>query len=120
MSGTVVQAEIMTCNACGKPIAIKGVITGKVTAGELEVSFFRCPHCGRRYNTGTTDPMQRELMAEYKNLIERLKVATAKKFRQKEIEKMARRSRRLMENMRARLPELSAAGDRILSGEDGR
>ena len=119
MSGKVVQAGIVMCNACGKPISVTGIKVETMRQGDLEVSFFRCPHCGRRYNTNTTDREQRDLMRQYKALIQWLSRAQAvgKGFRRDEFERRARKSRRLMEKMRQRQKELTPLGDAILNGE---
>lgn len=67
--------------------------------GELEITFFVCPFCGRRYIVAVTDKVLRERIQEYTVLAERNKVCRLS-------ERMQRRVQRLKEANIARSKEL--------------
>ena len=58
------NSSVILCDFCEKRISIRGIHLEGITQGEYSVSYFSCPHCGKRYHVGTTDERQRALILE--------------------------------------------------------
>lgn len=80
----------VVCNACFEMFTIEKEHLEVAKAEDLEVQYFSCPHCGKKYIALVTDSEMRRLIATTKEISMRLKLSHAKRFRSKEIRKYER------------------------------
>lgn len=105
------------CNKCGK-----GFYTGEdnlsiIKKDDLTVQYFSCPYCEERYHVFTADAQMQALIEQRKAVQLKIKAAFAKKFREKTIRKYEKELDQIKRQQKKLLPELKAAGEKILKGE---
>lgn len=116
-TGKRIDTGIMTCDFCRRPIAIAGIKIKEEQFGEYQVKFFSCPHCGHRFNSGTFDNKQRELIKEQQKNKSLMVIGRKKKWRAGKIEEHRRKMLEATDTARERNKFLAPIGDRLLNGE---
>ena len=116
MSDLIIRMDAVKCNECGRIFSVREAGLRGYAEGELHVRFFACPHCGKLYNAGTTDGVQRELLKKRGMLARQLQRAKTEDA----AARLSKLWRETGEKMEARRTELTERGDRLLSVRRGR
>lgn len=111
--------SVVRCDECGKRISLEGITLKTITQGEYQTSYFSCVHCGASYQITTTDPLQRQLITEYKRIPEKIRLARERKFRPETIRQYERRRDALEKKIRGRVAGLREIGERMLNDSGG-
>lgn len=109
------NSSVILCDFCEKRISIRGIHLEGITQGEYSVSYFSCPHCGKRFHVGTTDERQRALILERDKSMRQTTAAIKNHFREKTIRAHRRQTEKLEKKIRSRAPELKEIGMKILA-----
>lgn len=105
------------CNKCGYSFDLEDARCGTIEKGDLLVQYFCCPNCRKKYHAFTSDARMRALVEQRKAVQLKIKAAFAKKFPEKTIRKYEKELDQIKRQQKKLLPELKAAGERILKGE---
>jgi transposase-like protein len=105
---------IVECNQCGKRMSARGLRLRRVEQGELQVSYFVCPHCGWKYQVTTTDQTQRKLIMKLKTLMTERDLGRENNFREKTVKRFEREAKKVQAKMEERKEGLRQAGEAIL------
>lgn len=82
--------NVVVCNECSKQFIVEKDHFNIARAEDLEIHYFSCPYCGRKYIVMVTDTEMRELIATVVETSKKLRLAHAKRFRTEEIRKYER------------------------------
>lgn len=108
------------CNCCGKDISLRGISVETVQDGELQVQFFFCPHCGKKYLIVATDNELRQTMKRRDDLMKKAALFRRNGFREKSVEKFKREINRLSKDIERQAAALRKSGEMLLEeGTDG-
>lgn len=116
--GRSINTDMMACDSCGKRVAVKGIRVREFQAGEYQVCFFSCPHCGHKFLASATDEEQRDRLAHIRQARRKVQIAVKKHYRKQTISKLRQEMLRLTDEARARNGFLSQVGNRLLAGEE--
>lgn len=105
------------CNKCGKGFYTDDDTLHTIKKDGLTVQYFSCPYCEGRYHVFTTDARMQALIEQRKAVQLKIKAAFAKKFREKAIRKYEKELDQIKRQQKKLMPELKAAGEKILKGE---
>lgn len=111
--------QVVTCNACQKMFNVepKDIVTTR--DGDLEVQYFSCQWCFKKYLVLATDGEMRDLIAQYKQVAMKMRAAHLGKFREKEIRKYERELAEIKKKQEQKLPELKRLGLECLERSAG-
>lgn len=90
-----------TCNSCGARFDVSPLTIKTVTADGLEIKYFVCPECGRKYTVLATDQTLRRLIDRRAALRKAIAQAHKHNFRSKTIKRY--------EKVKEQQPALAAA-----------
>ena len=114
---------VFKCDACEKDFDYSKETIEKMTEGEYEVQYLRCPHCGKKYHVLTIDSKMRALVNERRKIANKLRVFKYKMSKgihvhQKAVTKLQKEDRRLKNEQMKMLSELKKIGTEILAKAD--
>ncbi len=109
----------VTCNYCNEMFLVdrKDVMTQ--TDGDLEIQYFACPKCHRKFLVLATDPEMRELIAHRQKVATKIKMAKVAKARPKVFKQLARELELVENAQKRKLPEMKRLGWAALDKEEG-
>ena len=89
------------CDACGCafPLDFETRVDG-----EIETTFFRCPHCGKVYVVSVTDEAMRKNIREYLQLYTRSQKKRLSERTQKRLQKLKASNVKRCEELKKRYP----------------
>ena len=64
----------MRCGDCGSMVEFQPLYRRE---GKLELTFLRCPECGREYLSAVTDPALRRSIEQYKEMLKTIREGNA-------------------------------------------
>lgn len=105
------------CDRCKRSIGIGGIMVQNLRAGEYEVSFFCCPHCGQKYLINTTDLEQRQLFREQRKQRENIRAGRAKNFKMKVLQRYAKTAEKAKCRAKQRSADLNQIGAALIEGK---
>ena len=101
------------CDNCLDEVEIEPGSIQTVTLDDLEIQYFSCPSCGKKYVILASNDEMKRLIAERRKLTEKIRIAHAKKFRKDTIQNLVRqqsaiikKQKRLFDDLKARASEL--------------
>lgn len=109
--------NMIDCDNCKASLVLDDSYMGILKKGDFVVKYIFCPVCGAKYQAFTTDTEMRQLIEQRKAVQLKIKAAFAKKFREKTIRKYEKELDQIKRQQKKLLPELKAAGEKILKGE---
>ena len=104
------------CNECGAQFVIDDSRIGSIKEGDLEVQYISRPSCGAKYLSFATDSRMRELVRQRKAVQTKIKVARAKRFKERTFKKYMKEYEEIKKAQEEMFPELKARGEKILQG----
>ncbi|HID0883030.1 TPA: transglycosylase [Clostridium botulinum] len=84
---------LVSCNKCNKDFEIE--IKTKYYY-KLEIQYFICPHCGKKYTYAVIDDYIREKRKELNNIKEKVRQCTE----EKEVNKLIKEEQKIIRNMK--------------------
>ncbi|APH22607.1 putative phage transglycosylase [Clostridium botulinum] len=84
---------MVSCNKCNKDFEIE--IKTKYYY-KLEIQYFICPHCGKKYTYAVIDDYIREKRKELNNIKEKVRQCTE----EKEVNKLIKEEQKIIRNMK--------------------
>lgn len=111
--------QAVTCNNCREMFVVENNNISTMMDGNLEVQYFSCPKCGKKYLVLATDGEMRELIARYKKIAMRLRIAHKSKSRSATIRKYERELEAVKKSQMKKLPELKRLGQEVLERSCG-
>lgn len=109
--------QLVLCDACKRSIGIGGIMIQNLRVGEYEVSFFCCPHCGRKYLINTTDTEQRRLIGEQRVQRDKIRAGRAKSFKMKTIRRYMKAAEKAKRQAEQRAGDLNQIGAALIEGK---
>ncbi|MDO5784709.1 MAG: hypothetical protein Q4P20_06570 [Eubacteriales bacterium] len=109
--------NMILCDNCKRSIAIGGLMIQSFRAGEYEISFFQCPHCGTKYQINTTDNEQRELLRQQRVQRDKIRAGRAKNFKMKTLRRYAKAAEKAKRQAEQRAGDLNQIGAALLEGK---
>lgn len=108
----------LICDSCKTEFNVDDERLLKVTEGDIEVQYFECPECKRKYIVITTNEKMRELVEKRSLLTAQIRLARAKHFRTSTINGYLKKYQKLKEEQLRLSTELAPIGKKILFGEN--
>lgn len=107
----------VTCNYCNEMFLVdrKDVVTK--TDGDLEIQYFACPKCHRKFLVMATDPEMRKLIAMRQQIATQIKMARVAKAGPKTFQRLARELELVAQAQKRKLPEMKRRGWAALTKE---
>lgn len=106
------------CVGCKQTVYVTLSDFRHVEDGDIHIDYLICPRCGKKYVCFASDVPMRELVTRRGAIREKLKVARAKKFREKTIESYIRENDRIKAEQKKMLPALMERANAVLADED--
>lgn len=110
--------SMIMCDACKNKIASEGIQFKKMEAGEFEVKYFCCPHCGKEYFVSCTDEEQRMRNLKLLQMRRKKTLGIQKKFKKSTLDKYDRQAKKIAKKNRTHNIFLRRVGKRLLAGDD--
>lgn len=108
----------LVCDSCKTEFNVDDEKLLKVTEGDIEVQYFECPKCERKYIVFTTNERMRELVEKRRLLAAQIILARSKRFRPSTINGYLKKMQKLKEEQLKLRTELAPIGQKILFGEN--
>lgn len=108
----------LICDSCKTEFNVDDEKLLKVTEGDIEVQYFECPECKRKYIVITTNEKMRDLVQKRSLLTAQIRLARAKRFRTSTINGYLKKYQKLKEEQLRLSTELAPIGQKILFGEN--
>lgn len=102
------------CNKCKENFSVERHDIRTVYRDDITVEYFCCPKCGRLYHVLTTDAEMRNLIGERMRLMQSVRLARAKRFREKAIKKLLVEIDKIKAKQETHYQELKPIGKKIL------
>ncbi len=111
--------QAVVCNACREMFVVeqKDIVT--MTDGDLEIQYFSCPKCHKKYLVLAADEEMRGLIEQYKKVAAKFKAAHIGRFRAAEIRKLERELAEIKSKQMKKRPELDRLGRECLERSFG-
>lgn len=103
-----------TCNNCLDEFEIEAGSIQTVNIEDVEIQYFTCPSCGKKYLILAIDEEMKRLIADREELQKRIKAARLGKFREKTIRRLLGEQDKIMKRQKKLLPELKRRGEELL------
>ena len=103
------------CNKCKENFSVEKHDIRTIHSGDIDVEYFCCPKCGRIYHVLTTDAEMRKLICERMRLAQSVRLARAKRFREKAIKKLLVEIDKIKAKQETHYQELKPIGKKILA-----
>lgn len=110
----------VTCNACGKDFEIREDSICSVSPGEITVRYYSCPECGCKYQILTSDEEMRKLIVERQQLVQKIAIGRAHKFRSSVMQRYIWEEQKLAYRLKKKRKALKDIGEKILQESDGK
>lgn len=106
--------QAIVCDFCNETFTLepKGIET--TTVGDLEIQYFTCPKCHRKFLVLATDPEMRELIARRQEIAAKIKVARVAKARPKSFKRLTKELDAVVKAQERKLAELKRLGRKAL------
>lgn len=111
--------QAIVCNACKEMFVAERKDIISVTDGDLEIQYFSCPKCHKKYLVLAADEEMRGLIERYKKVAAKFKAAHIGKFRAAEIRKFERELAEIKKKQMQKRPELNRLGRAYLERSHG-
>ncbi len=108
----------MTCNNCLDEFEIEPADIETVTLDDLEIQFFPCPSCGRKFVTLAADAEMKRMIAERGELQRKIRTARMGKFREKTIRQMIVQQNKIISAQKKLMAELKPRAEQLLKEAD--
>ena len=108
----------ITCNNCLDEFEIEPADIETVTLADLEIQFFPCPSCGRKYVILAADDEMKKLVVARGRLQKRIKAAHLGKFRQKTIMQLISEQTKLIRDQKKLWADLKPRAEQLLKEAD--
>jgi len=108
----------ITCNNCLDEFEIEPVDIETVTLADLEIQFFPCPSCGRKYVILAADAEMKRMIAERGELQRKIRRARMGKFREKTIRQMIGQLNKIISAQKKLMAELKPRAEQLLKEAD--
>ncbi len=106
---------ITRCNNCLDDIQVEADSIQTTMIDDLEIQFFACPSCGKKYVVFAANEEMKKLVAAREQLQRKIKVARAKKFREKTIRKLIDEQSRQVREQKKLFIVLKACAEKLLA-----
>lgn len=104
----------MTCNNCLDEFEIEPADIETVTMDDLEIQYFPCPSCGKKYVVLAADEEMKQLIARRGEIQKKIRTARAGKFRQKTIRQLVAEQEKVIRAQKAILDKLKPRAEQLL------
>lgn len=106
---------ITRCNNCLDDIQLEPDSIQTTTIDDLDIQFFACPSCGKKYVVFAANKEMKKLVAAREQLQRKIRVARAKKFREKTIRKLIDEQSRQEREQKKLIIVLNACAEKLLA-----
>ena len=106
----------MTCNNCLDEFEIEPADIETVTLDDLEIQYFPCPSCGKKYVVLAADEEMKQLIAKRGEIQKKIRTARAGKFRQKTICQLVTEQEKVIKEQKKLMVELKPRAEQLLKG----
>lgn len=107
---------LITCNNCMDEFEIEPADVQTVTMEGLEIQFFPCPSCGRKYVVFAADKEMKDMISKRVELQKALRRAHVGKFRQKIIRGMMAEQEKIIREQKKLMVVLKYRAEKLLEG----
>lgn len=108
----------MTCNNCLDEFEIEPADIETVTLDDLEIQYFPCPSCGKKYVVLAADEEMKQLIARRGEIQKKIRMARAGKFRQKTIRQLVAEQEKVIKEQKKLMVELKPRAEQLLKEAD--
>ncbi len=108
----------IVCDSCKAKFAIDNANLLKVTEDDIEVQYFECPECRKKYMVIVIDSKMRELINRRQLLASQIALARRKHFRKSTINGYIANMEKLKTQQLKLMAKLDPIGKKILFGDD--
>lgn len=106
------------CDSCKAEFAVDYTDLLKVTKDDIEVQYFECPLCNKKYMVIVIDGEMRELINRRQLLTSQIALARRKHFRKSTIDGYIANMEKIKAKQLALITKLGPIGKKILFGDD--
>ena len=103
-----------TCNNCLDEFEIEPAGIQTVTVDDLEIQFFACPSCGRKYVVFAANEEMKKMIVRRGELQKKIKVAHIGKYRQKVIRGLVAEQEKIIKAQKKLSAELKPRAELLL------
>ena len=107
-----------TCNNCLDEFEIEPADIETVTLDDLEIQYFPCPSCGKKYVVLAADEEMKQLIAKRGEIQKKIRTARAGKFRQKTIRQLVTEQEKVIKEQKKLMVELKLRAEQLLKEAD--
>ncbi len=109
--------QAVVCDYCNEMFTPEPGAFETMTVGDLEIQYFTCPKCHRKFLVLATDPEMRKLIAQRQEIAAKIKMARVEKARPKVFKRLAKELDAVINAQKRKLPELKRLGRKALREE---
>ena len=109
--------RLVECDGCKQPIYFYPGMIQQIEDGDIQVDYFSCPYCRKKYLAFVSDSEMRELVAERQRVQTQIKMAHQKRFKEKTIRGYEKKLAKIKAKQQKIYPDLKKRGETLLFGE---